>query len=106
LQIFSTNSPFLFETAGVIATHAKRTLMNRRIAGGTLRGSASRHNEGGASCRSKVRAQSRYCEANKNNLERQGVDVKEWDQPSKALKLAERATGIKKRLANHRSESS
>jgi hypothetical protein len=37
----------------------------------------------------KSEAKSRYCEANKNKLEGQGVDVKEWEQSSKGLKLSE-----------------
>jgi hypothetical protein len=39
----------------------------------------------------KSEAQRRYFEANKAKLEKQGVDVKEWEQSSKGLKLPERA---------------
>ena len=39
----------------------------------------------------KSEAQRRYFEANKAKLERQGVDVKEWEDASKGLKLPERA---------------
>ena len=48
----------------------------------------------------KSEAQRRYFEANKGKLEKQGVDVKEWEQSSKGLKLPERAPkskGNKKR---------
>jgi hypothetical protein len=38
----------------------------------------------------KSEAQRRYFEANKAKLEKQGVDVKEWEQSSKGLKLPER----------------
>jgi hypothetical protein len=43
----------------------------------------------------KSEAQRRYFEANKAKLEKQGVDVKEWEQASKGLKLPERATKSK-----------
>jgi hypothetical protein len=36
-------------------------------------------------------AQRRYFEANKAKLEKQGVDVDEWEESSKGLKLPERA---------------
>ena len=39
----------------------------------------------------KSEAQRHYFEANKETLEKQGVDVKEWEQSSKGLKLPERA---------------
>jgi len=39
----------------------------------------------------KSEAQRRYFEANKAKLEKQGVDVKEWEQSSKGLKLPEQA---------------
>jgi hypothetical protein len=39
----------------------------------------------------KSEAQRRYFEANRAKLEKQGVDVKEWEQSSKGLKLPERA---------------
>ena len=39
----------------------------------------------------KSEAQRRYFEPNKTKLEKQGVDVKEWEQSSKGLKLPERA---------------
>jgi hypothetical protein len=39
----------------------------------------------------KSEAQRRYFEANKANLEKQGVNVKEWEESSKGLKLPERA---------------
>jgi hypothetical protein len=38
----------------------------------------------------KSEAQRRYFEANKNKLEKQGVDVEEWEQASKGMKLPER----------------
>ncbi len=38
----------------------------------------------------KSEAQRRYFEANKSKLERQGVDVEEWEQASKGMKLPER----------------
>jgi hypothetical protein len=44
----------------------------------------------------KSEAQKRYFEANKTKLEKQGVDVKEWEQSSKGLKLPERVTRKKK----------
>jgi hypothetical protein len=43
----------------------------------------------------KSEAQRRYFEANKGKLEKQGVDVKEWEQSSKGLKLPERAPKAK-----------
>jgi hypothetical protein len=39
----------------------------------------------------KSEAQRRYFEANKSKLEKQGVDVAEWEQASKGMKLPERA---------------
>lgn len=39
----------------------------------------------------KSEAQRRYFEANRAKLEKQGVDVKEWEEASKGLKLPERA---------------
>ena len=38
----------------------------------------------------KSEAQRRYFEANKGKLEKQGVDVKEWEESSRGLKLPER----------------
>jgi hypothetical protein len=38
----------------------------------------------------KSEAQRRYFEANKAKLEKQGVDVKEWEEASRGLKLPER----------------
>jgi hypothetical protein len=43
----------------------------------------------------KGEAQRRYFEANKAKLEKQGVNVKEWEQSSKGLKLPERASKTK-----------
>lgn len=40
----------------------------------------------------KSEAQRRYFEANRAKLEKQGVDVKEWEQSSKGLKLPERVS--------------
>lgn len=39
----------------------------------------------------KSEAQRRYFEANKAKLEKQGVDVKEWEESSRGMKLPERA---------------
>ena len=39
----------------------------------------------------KSKAQERYFHAHKKELERQGVNVKEWDQASKGKKLPEKA---------------
>jgi hypothetical protein len=39
----------------------------------------------------KSEAQRRYFEANKSKLQKQGVDVEEWQQASKGMKLPERA---------------
>lgn len=39
----------------------------------------------------KSEAQRRYFEANKAKLEKQGVDVKEWEDSSRGLKLPQRA---------------
>jgi len=39
----------------------------------------------------KSEAQRRYFEANKSKLKKQGVDVKEWEESSRGLKLPERA---------------
>ncbi len=38
----------------------------------------------------KSEAQRRYFHANKKALEKQGVDVEEWDKESKGLKLPEK----------------
>jgi hypothetical protein len=38
----------------------------------------------------KSEAQRRYFEANQAKLEKQGVDVKEWEESSRGLKLPER----------------
>lgn len=43
----------------------------------------------------KSEAQRRYFEANKAKREKQGVDVKEWEQSSKGMKLPERAPKLK-----------
>jgi len=40
----------------------------------------------------KSEAQRRYFEANKAKLEKQGVDVKEWEESSRGMKLPERAS--------------
>jgi hypothetical protein len=45
----------------------------------------------------KSEAQRRYFEANKAKLEKQGVNVKEWEESSKGLKLPERAPKSKRR---------
>jgi hypothetical protein len=39
----------------------------------------------------KSEAQRRYFEANKSKLEKQGVNVEEWEQASKGMKLPERS---------------
>jgi len=39
----------------------------------------------------KSEAQRRYFEANKAKLEKQGINVKEWEKSSKGLKVPERA---------------
>jgi hypothetical protein len=39
----------------------------------------------------KSEAQRRYFEANKTKLEKQGVNVKEWEETSRGLRLPERA---------------
>ena len=39
-------------------------------------------------------AQERYFNANRGKLERQGVNVNEWNQASKGMKLPKRAKGI------------
>lgn len=44
----------------------------------------------------KSEAQRRYFEVNKAKLEKQGVDVKEWEEASKGMKLPERAPKSKK----------
>jgi hypothetical protein len=44
----------------------------------------------------KSEAQRRYFEANKAKLEKQGVDVKEWEQSSRGLKLPQRVAGKRK----------
>jgi hypothetical protein len=51
--------------------------------------------QGESSMPFKSEAQRRYFEANKAKLEKQGVDVKEWEQSSKGLKLPERASKSK-----------
>jgi hypothetical protein len=43
----------------------------------------------------KSEAQRRYFEANKEKLEKQGVDVKEWEQSNKGMKLPERSAKTK-----------
>ena len=43
----------------------------------------------------KSEAQRRYFEANKAKLEKQGVDVKAWEESRKGLKLPERASKAK-----------
>ena len=43
----------------------------------------------------KSEAQRRYFEANKGKLEKQGVNVKEWEESSKGLKLPERTPKTK-----------
>jgi hypothetical protein len=43
----------------------------------------------------KSEAQRRYFEANNSKLKKQGVDVKEWEESSKGLKLPERAPKTK-----------
>lgn len=43
----------------------------------------------------KSEAQRRYFEANKEKLEKQGVNVKEWEESSKGLKLPERTAKTK-----------
>jgi hypothetical protein len=43
----------------------------------------------------KSEAQRRFFEANKAKLEKQGVNVKEWKESSKDLKLLERAPKTK-----------
>jgi hypothetical protein len=50
----------------------------------------------------KSEAQRRYFEANKSKLEKQGVDVEEWEQASKGMELPERAPkkAIKKKKAH------
>ena len=41
----------------------------------------------------KSEAQRKYFHANKKKLEKQGVDVNEWDRESKGLKLPKKAAG-------------
>jgi hypothetical protein len=48
----------------------------------------------------KSEAQRRYFEANKSKLEKQGVDVKEWEKSSKGLKLPERAPKTKSKKSS------
>jgi hypothetical protein len=43
----------------------------------------------------KSEAQRRFFEANKSKLKKQGVDVKEWEESSRGLKLPERAPKTK-----------
>jgi len=45
-------------------------------------------------------AQRHYFEANKAKLEKQSVNVKEWEESSKGLKFPERAPKRKESLAN------
>jgi hypothetical protein len=45
----------------------------------------------------KSEAQRRYFEANKAKLQKQGVDVKEWEASSRGLKLPERVPRKKSR---------
>ncbi len=45
----------------------------------------------------KSEKQRRFFEANKAKLEKQGVDVGEWERASKGKKLPERAPKAKKR---------
>lgn len=51
----------------------------------------------------KSEAQRHYFEANKSKLQKQGVDVKEWEESSRGLKLPERAprTKTKKSRQEH-----
>ena len=49
----------------------------------------------------KSEAQRRYFEANKAKLEKQGVDVKEWEESSKGMKLPERVLKPKARKNGH-----
>ena len=51
----------------------------------------------------KSEAQRRYFEANKTKLEKQGVDVKEWEESSRGLKLPERVPRRKSRAKALRS---
>jgi len=51
----------------------------------------------------KSEAQRRYFEANKAKLEKQGIDVKEWEQSTKGLKLPKRAT--KQKSKRHRRQT-
>jgi hypothetical protein len=44
----------------------------------------------------KSEAQRKYFHANKTKLEKQGVDVEEWDKESKGLKLPKKAKKKKK----------
>ena len=48
----------------------------------------------------KSEAQRRYFEANKAKLEKQGVNVKEWEQSSKDMKLPERAPKMKSKKSS------
>lgn len=48
----------------------------------------------------KSEAQRRYFEANKSKLEKQGVDVKEWEKSSKGLKLPERTPKTKSKKSS------
>ena len=42
-------------------------------------------------------AQEKYFHANKKKLEKQGVNVNEWDQASKGMKLPKKASSKKKK---------
>lgn len=49
----------------------------------------------------KSQAQRGYFEANKKRLESEGVDVREWEQASKGMKLPKRAKrGLKGKTRN------
>ena len=45
----------------------------------------------------KSEAQRKYFHANKKKLEKQGIDVEEWDKESKGLKLPQRAKSKKRK---------
>jgi hypothetical protein len=51
----------------------------------------------------KSEAQRRYFEANKVKLEKQGVDVKEWEESSRGLKLPDRVPQRKSQGKSSRS---
>jgi hypothetical protein len=46
------------------------------------------------------KAQQGYFNANKGKLDKQGVDVNEWNQASKGLKLPEKIHEMKRPLKN------